>query len=92
VSPRLRILAFGSAAALVVAGAACAALVGGVVGEVLTIVLMSAGLAGALLLVFLEIGLGEERDLARDEARRRKRRALAARQRPRLRRRPRRPD
>jgi hypothetical protein len=89
----LRIVAFGSAAALVVAGGLCAGLVEGVTGEVLTIVLMSAGLAGGLLLVFLEIGLGEERDLARDEERRRKRekRALDARWRPRLRQRPRRP-
>jgi len=93
VVPRLRILVFGSAAALVIAGGACAALVGGVAGEVLTIVLMSAGLAGGLLLVFLEVGLGEERELARDEERRRKRdsKALDARQRPRLRPRPRRP-
>jgi hypothetical protein len=89
----LRILVFGSAAALVIAGGACAALVGGVAGEVLTIVLMSAGLAGGLLLVFLEVGLGEERELARDEERRRKRdsKALDARQRPWLRPRPRRP-
>jgi hypothetical protein len=93
VAPRLRIVAFGSAAVLVVAGGACAALVEGVTGEVLTIVLMSAGLAGGLLLVFLEIGLSEERDLAHDEERRRKleKRALDARRRPRLRQRPRRP-
>jgi len=89
----LRIVAFGSAAALVVAGGVCAAVVGGVTGEVLTIVLMSAGFAGGLLLLFLEIGLSEERDLARDEERRRKRerRALDAGRRPRLRQRPRRP-
>jgi len=94
VAPRTRIVAFGSAAVLVLAGGACAALVGGVTGEVLTIVLMSAGFAGALLLVFLEIGLGEERDLERDEERRRRRRrwALQARRRGRLgRERPRRP-
>jgi hypothetical protein len=93
VGHRLRIAAFGSAAALVVAGGACAALVDGVTGEVLTIVLMSAGFAGGLLLVFLEIGLGEERDLARDEERRRGRenRADDARRRPWLRQRPRRP-
>jgi hypothetical protein len=92
VTPRSRIVAFGSAAALVVAGGACAVLVGGVAGEVLTIVLMSAGLAGGLLLVFLEVGLSEERQLARDEERRRKRETdLDARRRPRLRHRPRRP-
>jgi len=89
----LRILAFGSAGVLFVAGGVCVALVGGVMGEVLAIVLMSAGLGGGLLLVFLEVGLSEERELARDEERRRKRerQALDARQRPRLRRWPRRP-
>jgi hypothetical protein len=93
-APRSRVLAFGSAAALVVAGAACAAFVGGVTGEVLTIVLMSGGLAGAVLLLFLEIGLSEERDLARAEQRRRRRdqRAATLRHRPRLQRRPRRPQ
>ena len=72
-APRSRIVAIASLGTLVVAGAACAVLVAGVTGEVLTIVLISAGLGGALLLVFLEIGLGEERDLARDEEARRKR-------------------
>jgi hypothetical protein len=93
-APRMRALAFGSAAALVVAGGGCAAFVGGLVGEVLTIVLISAGLVGALLLVFLEVGLGEEHELARDEERRRKRerRGLDARRRSWLRDRPRRPS
>jgi hypothetical protein len=93
-APRPRVLAFGSAALLVVAGAACAAFVGGVTGEVLTIVLMSGGLTGAVLLLFLEVGLSEERDLARAEQRRRRRdqRAAALRHRPRLQRRPRRPQ
>ena len=92
-STRGRALAFGSAAALVVAGALCAALVPGVVGEVLTIALIGLGLISALLLVFLEIGLEEERDLA-DERREREqgeRRAFALRSRallPRRRRRP----
>lgn len=78
-SARWRILAFGSAAALVVAGALCAAFVGGVVGDVLTVALMSLGFGGAVLLVFLEIGLGEERDLAEEERRRRGRRSLGSR-------------
>jgi hypothetical protein len=68
VAPRLRIVAFGSAAALVIAGAACGVLVAGVAGEVLTIGLTSAGFAGGLLLVFLEIGLGEDRDRARQRS------------------------
>jgi hypothetical protein len=67
VSKRGRVLSFGFAAVLVLAGVACAAFVGGVTGEVLTIVLIAAGLGGGLLLIFLEIGLDEERELARDD-------------------------
>lgn len=70
VSTRGRVLSFGFAAALVLSGGACAALVGGVTGEVLTVVLIAAGLGGALLLIFLEVGFDEERELARDEQRR----------------------
>jgi hypothetical protein len=58
---------------LVVAGAMCAVLVGGLTGQVLMIALVLVGLGGALLLVFLEVGLSEDRELARDEERRRKR-------------------
>jgi hypothetical protein len=71
VAPRPRVLAFGSAAALVVAGSICAALVGGLTGEVLAIALITLGLGAVLLLVFLEVGLSEERELAREEKRRR---------------------
>jgi hypothetical protein len=92
VSPRGRLLAFGSAGALVVAGAICAALVGGAAGEVLTIVLISAGLGGALLLVFLEVGLSEERELERERKQReRQQRRIQSLRRPWLARRPRRP-
>jgi hypothetical protein len=83
-------LAFGTAAAIAIAGVLCLAFFSGVVGEVLAVVLISAGLAGAVLLVFLEIGLGEERDLAEEEERRRRRSRLA--RGPRLPRRPRRPN
>jgi hypothetical protein len=94
VATRGRIVAFAAAAALVVVGGVCAALVEGLTGEVLTIVLMSLGLGGGLLLIFLDIGLGEERDLAREAADRRKRelRRLEVLRRPRLRQRPRRPS
>jgi hypothetical protein len=93
-APRSRLLAFGSAAVLVLAGSACAAFVGGVTGEVLTIVLISGGLTWAVLLMFLEVGLSEERDLARTEQRRRRRdrRAASLRRRARLPQRPRRPQ
>jgi len=69
VAGRARILAFGSAALLVVAGALCAALIGGLTGQVLAIVLISLGLGGAVLLVFFEVGLSEDRERARDEDR-----------------------
>lgn len=89
---RLRVVAFGTAAAIVLAGAACAVFVSGLTGEVLTIVLIAIGLGGALLLGFLEIGLGEESDLARERERKRERRPRAGAGRGRrLPRRPRRP-
>jgi hypothetical protein len=61
-APRSRILAFGSAAALVAVGGICAALVAGTTGQILTLVLMSAGFGGAVLLVFLEVGLSEDHE------------------------------
>jgi hypothetical protein len=66
VAPRARILAFGSAAMVVAAGALCVVLVGGLTGEVLAIALVSIGLGGAVLLVFLEVGLSEDRERARE--------------------------
>jgi uncharacterized membrane protein len=54
---------------LVVAGALCGVLIGGLTGQVLLIALITAGLGGALLLVFLEVGLSEDRE--RDERSRR---------------------
>jgi hypothetical protein len=71
VPSRPRVLAFGSAAALVVAGSICAALVGGLTGEVLAIALITLGLGAVVLLMFLEVGLSEERELAREQKRRR---------------------
>jgi hypothetical protein len=93
VTPRARLIAFGLTLTLVLAGGVCAALVRGVTGQVLTIVLIAAGVAGALLLVFLEVGYSEDRELARDEKRRRGRamRLLSARRGRWVTRRPRRP-
>jgi hypothetical protein len=67
VAPRSRIAAFGSATALVVAGLACGVLVGGLTGEVLLIALTMVGLGGALLLVFLEVGLSEDHEREREK-------------------------
>jgi hypothetical protein len=67
-TPRSRVLAYGSAAVLAIAGVMCGVLIRGLTGEVLAIALLLAGLGGALLMVFLEVGLSEDR--ARDEERR----------------------
>ena len=68
-----RIAAFGLAAALVIAAGICAALIDGLTGQVLAIALATAGLGGAVLLVFFEVGLSEDRERALEEERRRKR-------------------
>jgi hypothetical protein len=88
VAPRSRVLAYGSAAGAVVAGSICAALVDGLTGEVLAIALITLGLGAVLLVMFLEVGLSEERDLAMEEQQRRQRddarkRGLRPRRRPR---------
>jgi hypothetical protein len=82
VAPRARVLAFGSAAALVVAGSICIALIDSVIGEAIGIGLITVGLGAVVLLLFLEVGLSEERDLAREEKRRRQRAAGRQRRRP----------
>ena len=67
-----RILAFGSTGLVVAAGTACAVFVSGVLGSSLAIALISLGLGAALLLVFLEVGLSEDRAREREEQRRRR--------------------
>ena len=59
---RTRIWAYGSCGALVVAGGLCSAIIGGLTGDVLLIGLAMLGLGGILLLVFLEVGLSEDRE------------------------------
>ena len=85
-----RFRAFGACAGLVVAGAACALLVGGLTGQVLLIGLGMAGFGGALLLAFFEVGLSEDQEREREEERSR-RAAPGSAQRRRPSRRPRRP-
>jgi len=63
---RSRIAAFGSAGVLVVAGAVCAAVIGGGTGQILALVFIGVGLVLATSLVFLEVGLSEDRDRARE--------------------------
>jgi len=82
VTTRWRVLAYGSAVALVVAGSISAALVSGRTGDAVAIGLITLGLGAVVLLLFLEVGLSEERELAR-EAKRRQPASRAARRRPR---------
>ena len=89
VSSQARVLAFGSAAALVVAGSICA-VIGGSGGDILAVALITLGLGAVLLLMFLEVGLSEEREYA-EEQKRRRRRAAEHERRLRPRRWPRRP-
>jgi N-methylhydantoinase A/oxoprolinase/acetone carboxylase beta subunit len=71
-SRRSRIVGFGSAGVLVVAGIACAFAFSGSLGQNLAFVLVALGLVLATSLVFYEVGLTEDRERAReDKARRR---------------------
>jgi hypothetical protein len=83
VTPRWRVIAFGSAAALVVAGSICAALASERAGEAIGIGLITLGLGAVVLLVFYEVGLSEEKELAREEKRRQRAAVPAPRRRPR---------
>jgi hypothetical protein len=71
-SRRRRILAYGGAAVLTVAGFGSAAL-GSLAGQVIGIALVSAGLGGALLYAFYEVGVSEDQDRAEEEQRKRRR-------------------
>jgi hypothetical protein len=79
VSRRSRIWGFGSAASLLVLGVAAAAAVRGTVGGLLATVLVGLGLVLAVALVFLEVGLTEDRERAREERAREAERQAAAR-------------
>ncbi len=61
-----RILAYGSAGALIVAGGVCGGLVSGETGEVLALVLIGLGLVGIVGLAFMEVGLSEDRERERE--------------------------
>jgi triosephosphate isomerase len=81
VSRRSRIVGFGSAGLLVVAGAVSAAVFGAGTGEILALVLISLGCVEAVSLVFAEVGFSEDRERAR-EAERAARAARPAQRRP----------
>lgn len=73
---------FGSATLLVLAGAAGAVVFSGTVGQVMALVLIGLGFVLATSLVFLEVGLSEDRQRARERVRERIKRDR--RRRPRL--------
>jgi hypothetical protein len=76
-SRRSRIIWFGTAGVMVVAGVLFEVLLGGLAGDLLAIALLLLGLGGALLLIFYEVGLSEDRELEREEAARQRKRAPA---------------
>jgi hypothetical protein len=82
VSRRSRIVGFGSAGLLVLAGAVCAVAVSGGLGAILALVLIGLGSVEAVSLVFAEVGFSEDRERAREEAARRRKPRSARPERP----------
>jgi hypothetical protein len=66
-SPATRIVYFGSAGLLVICGVVCAAVISGELGQLLALVLIGLGLVLATAFVFMEVGLSEDRERAREE-------------------------
>ena len=83
-TPRNRLLSFGACVLALVLAAIAGPLLGGITGEAVAIALASIGAIGIVSLIFLEVGLSEDRERARE------RRPPANRRRP-APRRPRRP-
>jgi hypothetical protein len=72
-SRRNRIAGFGSAGLLVAVGVVCAAAIVTETGEILATVLVGLGLVAAIGLVFLEVGLSEDRERERERKKRERR-------------------
>ena len=87
-APRTRLLSFGAGALAIVAGLIARPLLGGVTGEAVAIALYSVGGIAIVSLVFLEVGLSEDRERERDLPRSRLPRPPARLRRPPRRRRP----
>jgi hypothetical protein len=66
VTRRARISLYGATALLIVAGVVCAAAFGGGTVQFVGFLLIGAGLIIAVGLVFLEVGLSEDRERARE--------------------------
>ncbi len=70
-SSRARLLSIGSAFLAIVLGAVLGPLLGGVTGEAVAISLVSLGAIAIVSLVFLEVGLSEDRERGRERERER---------------------
>jgi hypothetical protein len=79
---RARLLSFGTAAVLIVLGVIAGPVLGGITGEAVAIALLSVGAIAIVSLVFLEVGLSEDRERARERAGRTIRRPPRRRRRP----------
>ena len=72
-SRRARIRAYGSAGLAILAGVVCAVALGGGLGDALALALVGIGLVMITSLVFLEVGLSEDRAREREQRRSRDR-------------------
>jgi hypothetical protein len=83
VTLRNRVLSFGGAGLVIVLGLLAGPLLGGITGEAIAIALISVGGIAIVSLVFLEVGLSEDRERARERAAQTvRRRPLRRRRRP----------
>jgi hypothetical protein len=92
VSRRARIWSYGSVGVVMFIGVLCRVIVGGFVGEITALTLLSLGAGAILVLVFIEVGLSEDRERAKEEAERSERAPAPTHRPPRPRSRPRRPS
>ncbi len=65
-NPRRRIMSYGPAVLLVIAGVVCGAAIGGEAGGLLATVLGGLGLVAITGLIFMEVGLSEDRERERE--------------------------
>src|SRR4051794_21672173 len=68
-APRARAFAYGAAAALVAAGGLSAGFVPGTIGGAVGFSMITLGLEAAVMLVFYEVGLSEDRERAASRSR-----------------------
>jgi hypothetical protein len=92
VTRRERWLSYGTVVAIILLAGLCRLLIGGFAVELAALTVISIGLGAILLLVFYEVGLSEDKERAREEAARRRRRAGKAHRDERRPLRPRRPE